>query len=172
MVENDGKLKFSIDTSLLFELGERLVTKPSIALAELVKNAYDADATKVTVTFSKITEPDGIIIVEDNGHGMTFEEIQNNWMRIATTGKRDIPVSRIYCRPLTGAKGIGRLASRRLGNKLLLQSVAKRLDGSKESILVTFDWEKNFSSGEDLVNVPFSYTRQEVTADSQTGVAL
>lgn len=42
-----GTLNFSIDSSLLFQLGEQLVAKPSIALSELVKNAYDADATHV-----------------------------------------------------------------------------------------------------------------------------
>src|SRR2546421_11812504 len=108
-IEQSGNLKFSVDSNILFELGERLVTKPSIALSELVKNAYDDDATKVTVTFDKVNEHDGRILVEDNGHGMTFEEVENNWMRIATGRKRERPFSKIYCRPVTGSKGIGRL---------------------------------------------------------------
>ena len=46
-----GTLFFTIDAALLRELGERLVGKPHIALAELVKNSYDADATEVTIKF-------------------------------------------------------------------------------------------------------------------------
>jgi hypothetical protein len=156
-----GSLNFSIDSSLLFQLGEQLVAKPSIALTELVKNVYDADATKVTITLENVDKPGGTIIVEDDGHGMTLEEIKNNWMRIATTLKKKKPISRIYGRPLTGAKGIGRLADRRLGNKLTLQSIAKRDDGVKEAISVEFDWKNKFSPGEDLGDVSVNFTRRE-----------
>lgn len=170
--KKSGKFKFSVDSSLLFQLGEQLVAKPSIALAELVKNAYDADATRVTVTFENVGEPGGTIVIEDDGHGMTFEEMRDNWMRIATTAKRDNPVSRIYRRPLTGAKGIGRFAARRLGNKLTIQSIAAREDGTKESVVAEFNWSKKFLPGEDLVKVPVSYVIQEVKPDTQTGVSL
>lgn len=179
MIENgaqSGNLKFSVDSNLLFELGERLVTKPSIALSELIKNAYDADATKATVIFDHVDKPGGIMIIEDNGHGMTFEEIENNWMRIATQVKREKPISRIYCRPLSGAKGVGRLAVRRLGTELTLQSVAERDNNgivTKEMVVVTFKWGDNsFSPGQDLVNTPISYTRRPVPQDTKTGVTL
>ena len=165
-------LKFTVDSSLLFQLGERLVAKPSIALAELVKNAYDADATKVTVTFENIGMPGGTIIIEDNGHGMIFEEVQESWMRIATTEKRRHPVSRIYHRPLTGAKGVGRFAARRLGAKLILQSIAEREDGTKESVIANFDWEKDFVEGTDLDEVSIPCTREVTTPETETGVAL
>ena len=46
------KIKFTVDAALLAELGERLVGKPYIALAELVKNSYDADAASVTIEFN------------------------------------------------------------------------------------------------------------------------
>lgn len=167
-----GEFRFSIDSSLLFQLGEQLVTKPSIALAELVKNAYDADATQVTVTLENVGQPGGTIIVADDGHGMTFEEMSDSWMRIATTAKRDNPVSRTYGRPLTGAKGVGRFAARRLGNKLTIQSIAEREDGAKESIIAEFNWAEKFLSGEDLVKVPVSYVRQEVPPETGTGVLL
>jgi signal transduction histidine kinase len=173
VVESEGDtLKFSVDSSLLFQLGERLVAKPSIALAELVKNAYDADATNVTVTFEAIGKPGGTIVIEDDGHGMIFEEVQTSWMRIATTEKRLHPSSRIYKRPLTGAKGVGRFAARRLGAKLILQSIAERPDGSKESVIADFDWAKDFAEGTDLDKVKIKYTRQPTTPESKTGVSL
>ena len=66
-------LPFTIDAELLRELGERLVGKPHIVLAELVKNSYDADATEVTINFSpnKDSPNKGSIEIRDDGHGMT-----------------------------------------------------------------------------------------------------
>ena len=66
-------LPFTIDAELLRELGERLVGKPHIALAELVKNSYDADATEVTIKFAPNKDS---IEIRDNGHGMTFDEFK------------------------------------------------------------------------------------------------
>jgi signal transduction histidine kinase len=168
----EPSLTFSIDSSLLFQLGERLVAKPSIALAELVKNSYDADATKVSVIFEGIGKPGGTIVIEDDGHGMVFEEVQDNWMRIATTEKRRHPVSRYFRRPLTGAKGVGRFAARRLGGKLILQSIAERADGTKESVIATFDWEKDFPEGLNLNEISIPYTRQAMPSETKTGVWL
>jgi len=167
-----GQFHFSIDSSLLFQIGEQLVAKPSIALAELVKNAYDADATKVIITMENVEQKGGIIVVEDDGHGMTFEEMEKSWMRIATTTKRDSPISRIYRRPLTGAKGIGRFAARRLGNKLTVQSIAERIDEPKEGVIAEFDWKKDFKPGNDLVEISVTYTRKQVNPGTQTGVTL
>ena len=168
---NQGTLTFSVDSSLLFQLGEQLVAKPSVALAELVKNAYDADARHVTVTLENVGDPGGTIIIEDDGHGMTFEEVNKGWMTIATTSKRDNPTSRYFCRAVTGAKGIGRFAARRLGARLLLQSIAVNKSGKKESIHVEFDW-KDFGSGRDLITVPVKYSRQLVEDNTSTGVSL
>ena len=78
-----GKITFSVDSSLLFQLGEQLVAKSSVALAELVKNAYDADATEVTVILENVGRPGGTILIEDNGHGMLFEDVESSWMRYA-----------------------------------------------------------------------------------------
>src|SRR5205823_899366 len=95
-----------------------------VALVELVKNSYDADATKVTVRFTPRAGRGPDIEVSDNGSGMTFEEAQQYWMRIATTHKLKKDVSQKYGRPRTGSKGIGRFSCRRLGEKLRLVSVA------------------------------------------------
>ena len=81
-------LEFSVDSALLSELGERLVESVHVALLELVKNAYDADATQVTI---QITPSEGDagpeVRIEDNGTGMALDEVRGYWMRIATTHK-------------------------------------------------------------------------------------
>src|SRR5262245_12889800 len=84
-----SKIRFSVDSALLRELGERLVGKPHIALAELVKNSYDADATKVIIRFAS-----NRIEIIDNGHGMDFDEFKNYWMRIGSPHKQKRPLSR------------------------------------------------------------------------------
>ena len=167
-----GNFQFEIDASLLFQLGEQLVARRSVALAELIKNAYDADATKVTVLLKNVTQPNGTIIVEDNGTGMTFEAIREHWMRIATGDKARNPISPVYGRPRTGDKGIGRFAARRLANKLILYSVARREDGIKERITVTFDWKGRFKAGQTLTEIPVTYDRTTVEESKTTGVML
>ena len=135
-------IPFTIDAELLRELGERLVGKPHIALAELIKNGYDADATQVTVTF--LPDKD-CIEISDDGHGMTFEEFKNFWMRIGTTHKRATQ-SRDLKRPMTGSKGVGRLAVQFLAGKLEIKTVPKDTEG--EWLEAHVDWNEAASAGE------------------------
>lgn len=97
-------LQFIVDSALLSKLGERLVETDHLALAELIKNAYDADATQVSVALSLDEQDKSLIVISDNGCGMTFSDVKNYWMRIATTNKVDDDVSVKYGRPKTGSK--------------------------------------------------------------------
>ncbi|WP_415375507.1 ATP-binding protein [Patiriisocius sp. Uisw_017] len=74
-------LKFSIDSALLKELGEKLVEAVHLALSELVKNSYDTDATEVEIVFDTNDEGNEIIKIIDNGVGMNFDAVQNYWMK-------------------------------------------------------------------------------------------
>ena len=169
MAEN--KLEFSVDSQLLGELGERLVTRNYIALSELVKNAYDADATTITIRLinakkggSKNNEAEIHLI--DNGHGMTFREVKDYWMRIATPYKVREPISQIYGRRKTGNKGIGRFACQRLAKKLIFETIA-RIPSSKdlEWTKVEFDWEK-FEPGTTLTEIPCEYQTKQLSEGS------
>jgi HSP90 family molecular chaperone len=112
--------KFSVDSALLKELGERLVGKPHIALAELVKNGFDADATNVAIQMDE-----NAITVADNGHGMTREEFHDYWMRIGSPHKAKQGFSRSLQRPLTGSKGVGRLSGQFLARRMTIHAVAQ-----------------------------------------------
>lgn len=169
---NTGSFNFEVDASLLFQLGEQLVARRSIALSELIKNAYDADATEVTVLLEDVTKPKGSIIIQDNGLGMTYEAIRDQWMRVGTQGKVDNPFSPRLKRLRTGAKGVGRFAVRKLGERLTLLSVAERSNGKKEQITVEFDWTKDFEGGQLLTDIPVTYERRVVSKDAPTGVIL
>ena len=134
-------LHFSVDAALLRELGERLVGRAHIALAELIKNAYDADATVVDVAIDNTT-----IVVRDNGHGMTFDEFSTLWMRIGSPHKERQETSRNLERPLTGSKGVGRLAARFfLAHTLELRSVSE--DESDSETVAAVDWDRAMSQG-------------------------
>ena len=112
-----------MDSALLQELGEHLVGKPYIAVAELVKNSYDADATIVEIEL----EPENDRIrVSDNGHGMDFTEFKDFWMRIGSVHKREMRISRNFHRPMTGSKGVGRLAVQYLADELTLITISEK----------------------------------------------
>src|SRR5208283_560092 len=130
-------LKFSVDAALLKELGERLIGKHYIALAELVKNSYDADATKVTIN---IDPENDRIEVSDNGQGMDFTEFQKFWMRIGSTHKEEQKISRRFGRPLTGSKGVGRLSVQFLAKKLELRTISDK--NVKQALEASVEWEK------------------------------
>lgn len=163
------KLTFTVDSALLSELGEKLVETAHIALVELVKNAYDADATLVTVKIVPDPPHGPQVQVVDNGSGMTFGDVQNYWMRIATTHKWKQKVSHRYGRPRTGSKGIGRFSCRRLGTQLKLLTTAQ-IDGSFEQTEVSFDWLR-FKPGREITTIKCEGSRKRLQ-DASPGTSL
>ena len=151
------ELNFTVDSRLLQELGERLIGKPSIALAELVKNSYDADANVVEIEFAPEHQSDGEIIVRDDGHGMTLEDFRDFWMRIGTTHKVDKRVSPCFGRTLTGSKGVGRLSVQFLAGRLDVVTVPMpRPDFPTHWIKAWVDWRKAITAG-DLTSATVEY---------------
>jgi DNA topoisomerase VI subunit B len=129
-------------------------------LTELVKNAYDADSSLVKISIV----PEGTstrIVVEDNGQGMTIDDTWAYWMRIGTGNKVDNPISQVYGRRKTGAKGVGRFACRRLGLNLELVTTAQikarktednSLRGKFQTTSIIFNWE-NFKRGKSVEDI-------------------
>jgi signal transduction histidine kinase len=162
---------FSVDSRLLFQLGEKLVTDRAVALAELVKNSYDADATLVIVKMQKIKGQGGTIIIVDNGIGINLESFKQNWMRIATIDKEENPVSSIYKRSKAGEKGIGRFACRRLSAILELESIYEVADNKKEKLKASFQWS-NFVPGSDVNKTPIICSTNSTDPQTPTGTTL
>lgn len=148
---DEEKVGFSVDTKLFRELGELLVGRDSTALAELVKNGFDADATEVLVSASDLSDPrKAVIRIEDNGIGMTLDEFRNGFLRIAGRAKtQGTRLSLVHKRRYTGEKGVGRLAAHKLASKLNIVSVrwngkppkASGLPSSGEGVEATIDWD-------------------------------
>ena len=147
MPKPEKEIRFTVDSELLRELGERLVGRQYIALAELVKNSYDADASRVEIRIQ-----DDCIEVSDNGHGMTYEDFESRWMRVGSTHKVKEVMSPELHRPLTGSKGVGRLAVQFLASELVLTSVPKKtriLEGSvPRELYMMVDWDTAVQAGE------------------------
>ena len=117
-------LVHSIDAKLVRNIGEQSVSSNIQAIIELIKNSYDADALNCKVHFYADGQiGDHIkmnkVVIEDNGFGMTVEDFQNKWMRVATTSKNEVEggnISPILQRVVSGEKGMGRFSAQRLGN--------------------------------------------------------
>jgi signal transduction histidine kinase len=131
--------KFDISTFRL--LGRELITDRITALFELVKNCYDANATKVTIEFHEVNplSDNSKIVIRDNGIGMSFEDIRDKWMVIGTSSKRTVSHSpEPFKRKTVGKKGVGRFAVDKLGSKLLMQT---KKEGATNVNCLETDWE-------------------------------
>ena len=123
-----AQLTFKPRARIIRTIGDRLISGPEAAVIELIKNSHDADATYVRITFRPpLKEGDGEISIEDDGHGMSLEDIEQRWMEPATSDKRERQNSPLG-RKLLGSKGIGRFASARLGRYLELRSSAALIE--------------------------------------------
>ena len=155
--QNLTAAQFTVDAALLRELGERLIGRSHIALAELVKNSYDADAHTCRID----VEGDRIV-VSDDGHGISQKEFINFWMRIGTTHKVDSRGSRVLGRSMTGSKGLGRLSVQFLADEMELESNCA-IDPSR-MLYAYVDW-RSIRGGEDLQTVDVGWELRRETSN-------
>lgn len=156
-------------------IGDQLISGPEAALIELVKNSYDADSPFVLIRIQPqdpSTGQGGEITVEDQGHGMSPDDVINKWFEPATDEKLRRSISP-GGRSMLGAKGIGRFAASRLGRISTLVSVHKVSETDKTMTTVTVDWDM-FSSHQylDDIDIPVSSAVLPSTSLLQSGVKL
>lgn len=132
---------------ILTLLGEELIGNDGLAIFELVKNSYDADATKVKINFIDLNTPNQKIVIEDNGHGMSSDIIENVWLTIGTDFKRGInrKVSKKFKRVSLGNKGVGRLAVHKLAQKITVET---QVEGDLFSSQFSINWTELIKSKE------------------------
>ena len=167
----EKNLHFDIHASVVFQLGERLISDVVQALVELVKNSYDADATfaRVVVNTKSTQAQDsayenvnGYIIIEDNGNGMDLQTIERGWLTISNSMKRQMKEQEkttLRGRTPLGDKGLGRLGVQRLGYNV---EIFTRPEHSDIEYYVAFSW-RDFERTEQLtkVNVTFHETKAQ-----------
>jgi anti-sigma regulatory factor (Ser/Thr protein kinase) len=139
--EKVHKLNFKPRARLLLQLGDQLIKNEKIALIELVKNSYDADASKAEIYMENVeSAEEGIIIIEDDGFGMDLDTVINVWMEPGS----DFKTQKFEKRELTprfnrlpiGEKGIGRFGAHKLGN--IIEMTTKK--NNHKEIFVKIDW--------------------------------
>lgn len=109
---------FSTKARTVELLGRKQIRDSVTAIAELMKNSYDADAPTLRVEFNTLSQTPRVVIA-DSGTGMSKEKIENNWLVLGTNSKTHRRVRKTNSgRPLMGAKGIGRLAAAAVGRQL------------------------------------------------------
>lgn len=138
---------------LLTMLGDQLIKNEVIALTELIKNSYDADADYVKVSLVNFGSnyevfPESKIIIEDNGIGMTKEDLLNKWMNPATTSKfqEDIKNKKTQKgRIIQGEKGIGRFSIFKLGRYMKITTKTLKDTNDFELVYDFRDYDDNFT---------------------------
>lgn len=138
------KYRIKLDRSVLKQLGSQLYGDTPSIIAELVANSYDADALNVWISID--TEHNNII-VEDDGKGMTSDDINNSFLNIGYD-KRDGKKTTDLGRKIMGRKGIGKLAAFSLTNFVVVLSSK---DGKRCGCMMDF---KKITAGGDPEAIP------------------
>ncbi|MCX9013683.1 MAG: sensor histidine kinase [Candidatus Methanoperedens sp.] len=131
-------LSFRFSGKIARLLGRESVSSPIVALFELIKNSYDADARKVKVIFSVPEDSEKASIeVIDDGDGMNLEEFKLKWMVVGTEDKEIHPMSNKGRRKI-GEKGLGRFSIERLGR---ISEITTKKDKEPEDLVIRINWE-------------------------------
>lgn len=135
---NANELSMSFDPHTIQHLGIKMYSNLPAAIAELIANSYDADAHKVEVN---LVCKNGVreIIVKDDGHGMTFDEINDCFLRIGRNRRTENMAKSPGGRFATGKKGLGKLALFGIGNEI---KVITKKQGGNEKVCFSLKWHE------------------------------
>ncbi|MCK4764240.1 MAG: sensor histidine kinase [Candidatus Aminicenantes bacterium] len=179
--DNDNNRYFDINASIVFQLGESLISDPVQALVELIKNAYDADSAyaKIEIQTTKANDiknsrypgAKGYIRIDDNGHGMNSTEIGAGWLTISNSLKRkmkELGKKTKKERTPLGDKGLGRLGAQRLGYNL---EIFTKPENEEKEYHVAFSW-KDFLNKDKFGQVPVYIEELEPSREKGTTLLI
>lgn len=161
--------KFKPRARLLLQLGDQLIKNESIALLELAKNAYDADASIVSIVMvSPDSLENGCIEIEDDGFGMTLDIVENVWLEPGSSYKQEQFAERRitpkFHRLPIGEKGIGRFGAHKLGD--IIEMTTKSANANE--VYVRIDWTQ-FAEHRYLEDVPIKIVERKYPAYFKSG---
>ena len=161
--QND--LHFKTNVQLKSIIGKDLINDDNIAILELVKNSFDADAKQVKVNYFNLKNNDdknvkffssttSRLIIQDDGVGMDINDIRDKWLNIAYSEKKTNKTQ--HKRRMAGAKGVGRFSCDRLGEYLNLYSKTKK---DSHYYKLSIDWKKFEieDEGKEIQSIPLKY---------------
>jgi len=161
----ETNLHFKTNVQLKSIIGKDLINDDNIAILELVKNSFDADAKRVFVKYFNLKDNDDLgnkfytkktsrLIIQDDGLGMDLNDIQDKWLNIAYSEKKTNKLQ--HNRRMAGAKGVGRFSCDRLGEYLNL--IAKK-KGNDKYVRLSLDWKlfEVEDTKKEIQSIPISY---------------
>ena len=161
--QND--LHFKTNVQLKSIIGKDLINDDNIAILELVKNSFDADAKQVKVKYLNLKKNDdkdvesftqntSRLVIQDDGIGMNIKDIQDKWLNIAYSEKKTNKTQ--HKRRMAGAKGVGRFSCDRLGEYLNLFAKTNK---DSNYYKLSIDWKKFEIEDEDkeIQSIPLKY---------------
>lgn len=153
------KHTFAITPRVIAHLGEDLIKNENIALVELVKNSYDAQATFCEIEFFFIGDELSKVTITDDGIGMDLNTVENAWLVIGTDNKKKQLEHPSTGRLPLGEKGIGRLGVHKLGRKIRVQT---HKYGYNE-VLIDIDWTK-LANAQSIDDFPIQITEHVLSS--------
>ena len=182
-VARSGNFNLVPSARLQRYLGQELIADSNLAIIEFVKNAYDANATRVDIEFALSSSP-STLIISDNGEGMSLESFEEDWMQPGfsrksitqsegnqATESQPNRISRQLARTPLGEKGLGRFAAGRLGSAL---DVYTRKSKSESCLHVEFNWswfDDMYRSLSDI-EIPYRLTDMEIDNLPASGTVI
>ena len=172
-----GHGRFRPRAGLLRTIGSELISSEVVAVIELVRNCYDADATQVVIAYTSATADSGELLeIRDNGHGMSRPTLLGPWLEPATdfksTGSSE-PTSGVRSpkgRRRLGSKGVGRFAAQRLGNHLIVRTRAQSV---ATELTAEFDWRSyEDASYLDEIRIPWKESQANHLEASGTHLVI
>jgi len=170
-----SNVQFKISSALKTIIGKELITDDFIAMFELVKNSFDANAKRVDITLESLATKGAKIVIQDNGDGMDKDDIVGKWLFVAYSAKKKqqdyrdkIAGGRIFA----GAKGIGRFSCDRLGEGLKMYSKGEGQKGSWHVLKV--DWSRfEVDAEKEFQNIAAQYSSEDaIPYDIRHGTIL
>lgn len=165
-MQRSEKMNLTASARLIMQLGEQLIEDELVALLELIKNAYDADANNVDVLIDTNTVTPygkGRIEIKDDGNGMIPSIVRNSFLRLSTSFKEEEKSSIYYHRRVLGKKGIGRLSFQRLGNYISVETVPNIERYEKTELLKKED--KEFINEYSKINIDIDWSEFPIDMD-------
>jgi signal transduction histidine kinase len=177
-----GKSKLRPRARLIKTIGEELISNDIVAIIELVKNSYDANASIITINFQGIVKEvkegkkkkkvlirqGGSILISDDGIGMSLGKVKTAWMEPATINKKNTKRSANGKRRHTGEKGIGRFASAKLATSLKM--ITRSINDNE--IVVDFNWSDFSDDKKYLDQVKCSWAVRKPVEIKHSGTTL
>lgn len=159
-------MNLTASARLIMQLGEQLIEDELVALLELIKNAYDADANNVDVVIDTDTVTPygkGRIEIKDDGNGMIPSIVRNSFLRLSTSFKEEEKSSIYYHRKVLGKKGIGRLSFQRLGNYITVETMPN-IERYEETELLKEE-DKEFIDEYSKINIDIDWSEFPIDMD-------